>query len=35
VSSARAAGLAGFKLDLGHADIARAMISEFPAQLRP
>jgi ATP phosphoribosyltransferase regulatory subunit len=35
VSSARAAGLTGFKLDLGHADIARAMMSEFPAQLAP
>jgi ATP phosphoribosyltransferase regulatory subunit len=34
-SSARAAGLTGFKLDLGHADIARAMLSEFPAQLAP
>ncbi len=33
VSSARAAGLTGFKLDVGHADIARAMMSEFPAQL--
>jgi ATP phosphoribosyltransferase regulatory subunit len=33
VSSAQAAGLADFKLDLGHADIARAMISEFPAAL--
>jgi ATP phosphoribosyltransferase regulatory subunit len=35
VSSARASGLSGFKLDLGHADIARAMMSEFPAQLAP
>src|SRR4051794_25770948 len=32
-SSARAAGLSAFKIDLGHADIARAVISEFPAQL--
>src|SRR5260221_4928492 len=33
VSSARAAGLSDFVLDLGHADIARAMLNEFPAPL--
>jgi ATP phosphoribosyltransferase regulatory subunit len=33
VSSARAAGLSDFVLDLGHADIARAMLKEFPAPL--
>jgi ATP phosphoribosyltransferase regulatory subunit len=35
VSAVRAAGLTSFKLDLGHADIARALISELPAQLAP
>jgi len=33
VSSARAAGLSDFVLDLGHADIARAMLKEIPAPL--
>src|SRR5438045_6442691 len=31
--AARAAGLADFVLDLGHADIARALISDFPGPL--
>jgi ATP phosphoribosyltransferase regulatory subunit len=33
VGSARAAGLSDFVLDLGHADIARAMMSGVPASL--
>jgi ATP phosphoribosyltransferase regulatory subunit len=32
-SAARAAGLSAFVLDLGHADIARALLSELPAEL--
>src|SRR5262249_7334036 len=34
-SAGRAAGLADFVLDLGHADIARALIGELPASLGP